>query len=91
MDLDKCKRSLKARLCRAFFMVNRLTNATNRLFNLPISALYQLKTSGTIITSVNQEFIITVVSQPTKGFEWRATYAKSMLQLVESTAEGFYR
>lgn len=42
---------------------------------------------GTIVTSVNQEFIIALDSNPTTGYDWEESYDESMLRLVESKYE----
>ena len=41
MDFDRYKKSLNARLCRAFCMVNQSMNAFNKPVSLTILALYQ--------------------------------------------------
>jgi predicted secreted protein len=40
-----------------------------------------------INTGVDREFIVAVVSEPAKGFEWSAAYDEGMLELVQSTYE----
>lgn len=40
-----------------------------------------------ISTSVNQEFIIALDSNPTTGYEWEESYEASMLRLVEGKYE----
>ena len=41
----------------------------------------------TISTSVNQEFIITLASNPTTGYGWQASYDETMVELVEARYE----
>ena len=38
----------------------------------------------TISTSANQEFTITLASNPTTGYGWQASYDETMVELVES-------
>ena len=38
----------------------------------------------TIVTRVNQQFIIVLDSNPTTGYEWEESYDEGMLKLVES-------
>ena len=38
----------------------------------------------TISTSVNQEFVITLASNPTTGYGWQASYDETMVKLIES-------
>jgi len=41
----------------------------------------------TISTSVNQEFVITLASNPTTGYGWQASYDETMVELVETRYE----
>ncbi len=41
----------------------------------------------TISTTVNQEFIIALDSNPTTGYNWEASYEESILKLVDSKYE----
>jgi predicted secreted protein len=44
-----------------------------------------LETDETITISVNQEFIISLDTNPPSGYQWRETYDESMLKLLRST------
>ncbi len=44
-------------------------------------------TEKTINTTVNQEFIIALDSNPTTGYNWEASYDESILKLVDSKYE----
>ena len=38
----------------------------------------------TISTSVNQEFVITLASNPTTGYGWQASYDETVVELLEN-------